>query len=181
MGTSRSRDRTWRRSPRALPRGGRTTLLEHPAPRQDRPRTGQGRQGQDTTSGQSGAGFRTHRRGGRHVGNLSTHWEHVRGTLCTAIHYPRWGTPHHSPSAPHEPMGSHGELGASSAPGPTAQAARSTRMRAKSSMAARTCDTRSPASATAAAAASPSMPAWARRCRVPSRTASSRPSRPSTA
>jgi len=61
------------------------------------------------------------------------------------------------------------------------QAARSTRMRAKSSMAARTCATRSPASAKAAAAASPSMPARARRCRVPSRTASSSPSRPSAA
>lgn len=87
-------------------------------------------------------------------------------------------TPHLLPMNPWEVMGS---WEASSAPRSAAQAARSTRMRAKSSMAARTCLTRSPASATAAVAASPSMPAWARRCRVPSRTASSSPSRPSTA
>ena len=178
MRASRSGNSTWRRGTRALPRGGGLALLEHPTPRQDGPRTSQGGQGQDTTSGQSGAGFRRQRRGGRHVGNLSTHWEHVLGTLCIAIQYPRWGTTHHSPSALHEPMGS---CGASSAPRSAAQAARSTRMRAKSSMAARTCLTRSPASATAAVAASPSIPAWARRCRVPSRTASSRPSKPSTA
>ena len=87
-------------------------------------------------------------------------------------------TPHRLPINPWGVMGS---CEASSAPRPTGQAARSTRMRAKSSMAARTCLTRSPASASAAMAASPSMPAWARRCRVPSRTASSSPSRPSTA
>ena len=87
-------------------------------------------------------------------------------------------TPHLLPMNTWEVMGS---WETSSAPRPNAQAARSTRMRAKSSMAARTCVTRSPASVIAAAAASPSMPAWARRCRVPSRTASSRPSRPSTA
>lgn len=89
------------------------------------------------------------------------------------------------PVSPHllpmNPWGVMDSCGASSVLRPAGQAARSTRMRAKSSMAARTCVTRSPASVIAAAAASPSMPAWARRCRVPSRTASSRPSRPSTA
>ena len=87
-------------------------------------------------------------------------------------------TPH---LLPMNPWGVMGSCGASSVLRPAGQAARSTRMRAKSSMAARTCLTRSPASVIAAAAASSSMPAWARRCRVPSRTASSRPSRPSTA
>ena len=89
------------------------------------------------------------------------------------------------PVSPHQltisPWGVMDSCGASSVLRPAGQAARSTRMRAKSSMAARTCVTRSPASVIAAAAASPSMPAWARRCRVPSRTASSSPSRPSTA
>ena len=87
-------------------------------------------------------------------------------------------TPH---LLPMNPWGVMGSCGASSVLRPAGQAARSTRMRAKSSMAARTCVTRSPASVIAAAAASPSMPARARRCRVPSRTASSSPSRPSTA
>ena len=59
-------------------------------------------------------------------------------------------TPHRLPMNPWGVMGS---CEGSSAPRPTAQAARSTRMRAKSSMAARTCDPRSPASATAAVAA----------------------------
>ena len=67
------------------------------------------------------------------------------------------------PITPHRlPMKLWGVMGsweASSAPRSDAQAARSTRMRAKSSMAARTCLTRSPASVIAAAAASPSMPA----------------------
>ena len=87
-------------------------------------------------------------------------------------------TPHRLPMNPWGVMGS---CEASSAPRPNAQAARSTRMRAKSSIATRTCLTRSPASAIAATAVSPSTPARARRCRVPSRAASSRPSRPSTA
>ena len=87
-------------------------------------------------------------------------------------------TPH---LLPMNPWGVMGSCGASSVLRPAGQAARSTRMRAKSSMAARTCLTRSPASVIAAVAASPSMPAWARRCRAPSRTASSSPSRPSTA
>ena len=178
MGTSRSRDRTWRRGTRALPRGGGIALLEQPAPRQDGPRTGQGGQGQDTTSGQLGTGIRRRWREGQHNGDLSAHWEHVHATLCTVVHGPRWGTPH---LLPMNPWGVMDSCGASSVLRPAGQAARSTRMRAKSSMAARTCVTRSPASVIAAAAASPSMPAWARRCRVPSRTASSRPSRPSTA
>ena len=87
-------------------------------------------------------------------------------------------TPHRLPMNPWGVMGS---CEASSAPRPNAQAARSTRMRAKSSIATRTCLTRSPASAIAATAVSPSTPARARCCRVPSRAASSRPSRPSTA
>ena len=108
------------------------------------------------------------------------------GNTCMPPYAP-WSTAHDGelPVSPHQlpisPWGVMGSCGASSVLRPAGQAARSTRMRAKSSMAARTCLTRSPASATAAVAASPSIPAWARRCRVPSRTASSRPSKPSTA
>ena len=181
MWTSRSRDRTWRRSPRALPRGGRTTLLEHPHPARTAPAP--------TKAGR----VRTPRRVSRaqvseHIGvedGMSGTFQRIGNTYVAP--YAPQSTTHDGelPITPHRlpmnPWGVMGSCGASSAPGPTAQAARSTRMRAKSSMAARTCDTRSPASATAAAAASPSMPAWARRCRVPSRTASSKPSRPSTA
>ena len=76
----------------ALPRGGGIALLEHPAPRQDGPHTGQGGQGQDTTSGQSSTGIRGQRRQGRHVEDLSTHWEHVPDTLYAAIHLTRWET-----------------------------------------------------------------------------------------
>ena len=164
-------------APELFPEEAVSPFLSTLHPRQDGPRTGQGGQGQDTTSGQSSTGS-----GGSGVeDDMSRTFQRIGNTYLTPY------TPRSISHAGKRPVssrlatGSHGELGASSAPRSDAQAARSTRMRAKSSMAARTCDTRSPASVIAAAAASPSMPVWARRCRVPSRTASSSPSRPSTA
>ena len=181
MRTSRGRDRTWGRGTRALPRGGGIALLEHPAPRQDGPppaRAGRvrtpRRDSRAQTSGDSGV-----------KDDMSRTFQRI-GNTYVAPYAPQSTTRDGElPITPHllpmNPWGVMDSCGASSVLRPAGQAARSTRMRAKSSMAARTCLTRSPASASAAMAASPSMPAWARRCRVPSRTASSSPSRPSTA
>ena len=86
-------------------RGDGATLLQHTATRQDHPRTGQGGQGQDTATGQSGTGIRRQRRRGRHIGDLSAHREHVPGTLCAAVHRSQWGATRLSPSAPRRSMG----------------------------------------------------------------------------